>query len=30
MSDPEMPAIFQDAGLEGRPQMAESARQRDA
>ena len=30
MSDPEMPALFQDAGLEGRPQMAELARQQDA
>ena len=30
MSDPEMPAIFQDAGLEGRPQMAALARQHDA
>ena len=29
MSDPEMPALFQDAGLEGRPQMAELARQQD-
>jgi hypothetical protein len=30
MSDPEMPALFQDAGLEGRPEMAELARQQDA
>jgi hypothetical protein len=30
MSDPEMPALFQDAGLKGRPQMAELARQHDA
>jgi hypothetical protein len=29
MSDPEMPALFQDAGLEGRPRMAELARQDD-
>jgi hypothetical protein len=30
MSDPEMPALFQEAGLEGRPEMAELARQQDA
>jgi hypothetical protein len=30
MSDPEMPALFRDAGLEGRPEMAELARQQDA
>ena len=30
LSDPEMPAIFQEAGLEGRPQTAELARQQDA
>jgi hypothetical protein len=30
MSDPEVPAIFQEAGLEGRPQMAELAREHDA
>ena len=30
LSDPEMPAIFQEAGLEGRPQTAELARQLDA
>jgi hypothetical protein len=30
MSDPEMPAIFQDAGLQGRPQAAELVRQHDA
>jgi hypothetical protein len=29
MSDPEMPALFQDAGLEGRPQKAELARRHD-
>jgi hypothetical protein len=29
MSDPEMPAIFQEAGLEGRPQTAELVRQHD-
>ena len=27
MSDPEMPAIFQEAGLEGRPEKAELARE---
>jgi hypothetical protein len=30
LSDPEMPAIFQEAGLEGRPQTAELARHQDA
>ena len=30
MSDPEVPAIFQEAGLEGRPEMAELAREHDA
>ena len=30
LSDPEMPAIFQEAGLEGRPQTAELARQQEA
>jgi hypothetical protein len=30
LSDPEMPAIFQEAGLEGRPQTAERVRQHDA
>jgi hypothetical protein len=30
MSDPEMPAIFQEAGLQGRPQAAELAREQDA
>ena len=30
LSDPDMPAIFQEAGLQGRPQAAELARQHDA
>jgi len=30
MSDPEMPEVFQAAGLQGRPQMAESAGQTDS
>ena len=30
LSDPEMPAIFQEAGLQGRPEKAELARQHDA
>ena len=30
LSDPEVPAIFQEAGLEGRPQMAELARHHDS
>ena len=30
LSDPELPAIFQEAGLQGRPQAAELARQHDA
>ena len=30
LSDPEMPAIFQEAGIQGRPQTAELARQHDA
>jgi hypothetical protein len=30
LSDPEMPAIFQEAGLEGRPETAELAREHDA
>jgi hypothetical protein len=30
LSDPEMPALFQEAGLEGRPQTAELARHLDA
>jgi hypothetical protein len=30
LSDPEVPAIFQEAGLEGRPEMAEPAREHDA
>ena len=29
LSDPDMPAIFEEAGLQGRPQLAESARQHD-
>ena len=29
MSDPEMPALFQDAGLQGRPESATLARQQD-
>jgi hypothetical protein len=29
MSDPDMPAIFQEAGLEGRPEKAELARKHD-
>jgi hypothetical protein len=29
MSDPEMPAIFQEAGLQSRPQSAELAREHD-
>ena len=29
LSDPEMPAIFQQAGLEGRPETAELAREQD-
>ena len=29
LSDPEMPAIFQEAGLEGRPETAELAREHD-
>jgi hypothetical protein len=29
LSDPEMPAIFQEAGLQGRPQTAEPLRQHD-
>jgi hypothetical protein len=29
MSDPDMPAIFQEAGLEGRPETAELAREHD-
>ena len=29
MSDPEMPAIFQEAGLQGRPESAELAREHD-
>ena len=30
MSDPEMPAIFQEAGLQGRPEKAELAGEQDA
>jgi hypothetical protein len=30
MSDPEVPAIFQEAGLQGRPEMAELAGEHDA
>jgi hypothetical protein len=30
LSDPEMPAIFQEAGLEGRPETAPLAREHDA
>ena len=30
LADPELPAIFQEAGLQGRPQAAELARQHDA
>lgn len=30
LSDPEVPAIFQEAGLQGKPQMAELLRQHDA
>ena len=30
LSDPEMPAIFQEAGLQGRPQSAKLAREHDA
>jgi hypothetical protein len=30
MSDPEMPAVFREAGLEGRPQTAELVRQHEA
>ena len=30
LSDPELPAIFQEAGLEGRPEIAEHARDHDA
>jgi hypothetical protein len=30
MSDPEMPAIFQEAGVHGKPQSAEFAHQQDA
>jgi len=30
LSDPELPAIFQEAGLKGRPEKAELAREHDA
>ena len=30
LSDPDVPAIFQEGGLQGRPQPAELARQHDA
>ncbi len=30
VSDPDMPAIFQEAGLQGKPEMAELVRQHDA
>jgi hypothetical protein len=30
LSDPDMPAIFQEAGLQGRPELAELAREHDA
>jgi hypothetical protein len=30
LSDPEMPAVFQEAGLRGRPEKAELAREHDA
>jgi hypothetical protein len=30
VSDPEVPAIFQEGGLQGRPQAAELAREHDA
>jgi hypothetical protein len=30
LSDPELPAIFREAGLEGRPQMAELVREHEA
>jgi len=29
-SDPDVPAIFQEAGIEGRPELAEFVRQHDA
>jgi hypothetical protein len=29
LTDPEMPAIFREAGLDGRPQTAELVRQHD-
>ena len=30
LSDPEVPPIFQEAGLQGRPELAELAREHDA
>ena len=30
VSDPDMPAIFQEAGIKGKPEMAELAREHDA
>jgi heme-degrading monooxygenase HmoA len=30
LSDPEVPAIFEEAGLQGRPEMAELAQEHDA
>jgi hypothetical protein len=30
VSDPDMPAIFEEAGLQGRPELAEHAREHDA
>jgi hypothetical protein len=30
LSDPDMPAIFEEAGLQGRPEKAELAREHDA
>jgi hypothetical protein len=30
LSDPEIPPIFQEAGLQGRPELAELAREHDA
>ena len=30
LSDPEMPALFQEAGLQGKPQTADLVRQHDA
>jgi hypothetical protein len=30
LSDPEVPAIFEEGGLQGRPEVAELAREHDA